>query len=87
MLSTADIVRAAIPSISDGDARDLLWSRTSFPFGEVTTRDLYRAASRFARAARNGIELCDNCNNKADEQRWLCVGCRAALRRINDQQP
>lgn len=85
MLSAAQIVGAAIPGISEEDARDILWSRTSFPFGNVTARDLYRAASRAARAHRSGIELCDLCDNKGEPgERWACTSCRKALQRIKD---
>jgi hypothetical protein len=80
MHSALDIVRAAIPKADMDLTRLILWERTSFPCGRVTARELYRAASRFDRAARHGRVLCDFCDRIPMDGKRLCARCDQALR-------
>jgi hypothetical protein len=77
--TAAEIIRAAVPEASDAFCDHVLWGRTPFPFWKVTARDLYRAASRVARAQRNGRVLCDQCDNQAAPGKYLCATCAQAL--------
>lgn len=78
-MNAAAIVRAAIPQADNDLVDHVLWGRTCFPFGRVTARDLYRAASRLARAQAGGHVLCDLCDNRALPTRYTCQQCAAAL--------
>jgi len=80
MTSAAQIILAAIPDATGDDIEHVLWARTPFPVGRVTAQSLYRAASGWARAGRNGIQLCDHCRNPvAPGRKNECDGCGSAL--------
>lgn len=79
------IVRAAIPDADDEVISHIVWARTCYPFGEVTPRDLYRAASRWRRAGEHKLRLCDHCDNVALHGEWMCVNCRDGLERCREQ--
>lgn len=74
-----DIVRAAWPSASPGDANWILWERTPYPMGRVSARYLYRSTASLVRANRNGIRLCDFCDNRAEAEGCMCRACTTAL--------
>lgn len=74
-----EIIRAAIPNATEELAEEILWGRTPFPIGRVSAKDLYKAASRFERAAKNEIALCDFCNNKVTGVYAVCDSCNKAL--------
>lgn len=78
-MQAIEIVRAAIPDADESLASHILWGRTPFPFTKVTAKDLYRAASSFARAGANGRRLCDWCHREAEKGEWVCASCRAGL--------
>ena len=84
-MNAGDIVRAAIPEASDSVVSHVLWGRTPFPFGTVTTKDLYRAASGWRRACDNGKRLCDLCHRVAVDG-WTCQTCNDALERIRKER-
>lgn len=75
MTKIQDVIRAALPSATDTDCEYVLWNRTAYPFKKLTARDIYKAASRTRRAGANGIQLCDHCDNRADDG-WECKPCR-----------
>lgn len=75
----ADIVRAAIPGANDHLVDHIVWGRTSFPFGRVSARDLFKAAHRWRRSGAQGLTLCDFCDNLVAPSAWVCYRCRAAL--------
>jgi len=72
MTTAAQIVRAACPEASDLEVDHVLWGRTPFPFGKVSPRDLYKAASSITRASRNGLTLCEHCHRIARPGKWDC---------------
>lgn len=80
-MNPVEIVRGAIPGATAEMADSILWSRTCFPMGEVTARDLYRAASRCRRAHEHGLVMCEMCDRLAMND-TLCSDCDAALRRF-----
>lgn len=73
------IIKAAIPNASTEYCDWLLWSRTSYPFGKVTAKNLYKAASRLNRAHKNGLRLCELCDNIAIQESSLCKRCSMIL--------
>ena len=72
------IIRAAIPGASENLCSHVLWSRTAYPL-HCTPRLLYKAASRLGRARKNGIVLCELCNNKIDPAQIICESCKIAI--------
>lgn len=84
-MTELDICRAAYPQANKAFADHILWGRTCFPFGKVTARDLYRAASGMARATAKGIHLCDFCERALAPDKWTCDGCDKALRAGRDE--
>jgi len=76
-----EIVRAAASDADQEFAEHILWSRTPFPFGKVTPKQIYKAASRVRRAAANDIALCDWCDQRAADEDSVCANCRSALGR------
>jgi len=85
MSDAATIIRGAMPDASDSMVEHIVWGRTCLPFGKVTARDLYRAASRVRRAADKGRMLCDLCDNLADGDRYTCARCKAALAALQSE--
>ena len=77
-MTPAEVIRAAIPDADEALVEHILWGRTPFPCGPVSALDIYRAASRFARAKRNGLELCDCCDRLVIKNH-LCASCRDGL--------
>lgn len=77
------VIKAAIPDADPGTVEHVLWGRTSFPMGQVTARDLYGAARRYARACRSGRKLCDFCDRLARSGQWECEMCAKALGRVD----
>ena len=77
------IVRAAIPDADEVLVSHILWGRTAYPFcgPEDFARKLYRAASRWRRAAAHKLRLCELCDNVALHGDWTCVDCNAAMER------
>lgn len=45
------------------DSEFILWQRTSFPFKAISAKEFYKACQREIRINRNGIRLCNFCNN------------------------
>lgn len=79
-MTPADCIRAAIPDASDALCDHIMWGRTPFPFLKLGARAFYKAASRYHRAARNNIRLCDFCDRPAVQDQWTCASCDTALR-------
>lgn len=78
-MELVNVVMAAIPGADQDVAEHVLWSRTSYPAGSVSAREVFDAASRLRRATANGLRLCDFCDRVAREGRWTCVQCHQAL--------
>lgn len=77
-MNAIKIVQAAIPSADEFLVEHIVWGRTPFPFSRITPQSLYKAASRYDRARRNKVPLCDWCDHKATI-RDLCASCAKAL--------
>lgn len=75
------IVKAAIPGADDALIDHIIWARTPYPFGEVTPRGLYKAASRFIRAHEHKLRLCEFCDRLVVTGGWTCKSCRDGLER------
>lgn len=78
-MTPADFIRAAIPTASDSLCDHIMWGRTPYPFTRLGARDFYKAASRYHRAAMNGIRLCDFCDKPAVDG-WNCQSCLDGLK-------
>ena len=76
-----DVVSAAIPGADASLAQFVLWSRTPFPVGQVSARDIFKAAYRWKRAIVRGRRLCDWCDRITGAEELLCAHCAAALSR------
>lgn len=74
-----EVVRAGWPGASEREVEEVLWCRTAFPFGDLSARSLYKAASGSYRADKNGITICDFCHDRAVKD-GLCERCYRALR-------
>ena len=79
-MNAEDIIRAAIPDATDGLCDHVLWGRTPFPFGRLSVRDIYKAASSYRRANEHGLVLCDFCHRVVDSGN-VCQTCREGLDR------
>ena len=79
-MTYAEIIRAAIPSAPIDLCEHILWNRTSFPMGKVSAKGLFKAASGFERANKNGMVLCDLCSRPA-KNGFVCDVCDERLRR------
>jgi len=71
------IIKGAIPDADDALCEYILWEKTSFPFGKLTAKILYKAASRVSRAHKNRIKLCDFCDNQTSGSDSVCRRCRS----------
>ena len=81
-MNAEKIIKAAIPGADDSLCEHIIWGRTPFPCGAITAQSLYKAASRYARATKNKIRLCDFCDRVAEPDGWCCGSCRDALARV-----
>ena len=79
-MNALEVVRAAIPNADAALAHDILWSRTPFPIGRVSVRELYIAADRVRRAGEHKLRLCEFCDRKAEGQDTLCRICARIFR-------
>ena len=87
MTTYLNVAQAAIPG-ADAELTDyILWEMTPFPCGPVSAQRFYKAASRFRRAAKNKIRLCDMCDNQAQSGKWMCSRCESELKAIREEQP
>lgn len=77
-MTPADCIRAAIPSASDDLCDHIMWGRTPYPFTNLGAREFYKAASRYQRASKNGVLLCELCDKPAVNG-WTCASCKLAL--------
>lgn len=75
----SDVIKAAIPEADESLCEYMLWERTPYPFGQVTAKSLYRAASRVKRARERKRTLCDFCDNEVTGEAHLCHRCETAL--------
>ena len=75
----AEIIQAAIPGADEAVCDHVLWGMTPYPCGQISAQSLYRAASRYRRAAANGRRLCELCDNLARDGAWTCQRCDDAL--------
>jgi len=73
------VIKAAIPAADQELCEHILWGRTPFPMGKITARSLYKTASGFSRAGKNGTPLCDHCDNRADHNDVTCIKCAITL--------
>lgn len=87
-MNADQIIRAAIPGASNEVCDYILWSRTPFPIGAITPKQIYRAARSFHRATVNGIQLCELCDSKvARKDAFACDACEAFLRKHSYAAP
>jgi len=82
MTTYAEIIKAAIPTANEDMCEYILWNRTPYPMAKVSARMLFKAASRTARAYRNGFRLCELCDNLADADGFECRSCRESLEEV-----
>lgn len=75
----SELIRAAIPGASDDLCEHILWNRTPFPLTKLSAQKVYKAASTFTRAFKNGIDLCDFCDNKITTYKCMCNKCTTML--------
>jgi hypothetical protein len=78
-MNALDVVRAAMPDATEEDAEFIVWARTPFPMVEGAARNIYRAASGWARATRNGRVLCDLCWRAVTGEGMTCETCMRML--------
>lgn len=83
-MNAMQIVQAAIPGADEGLVEHIVWGRTPYPCRGLEAKALYRAASGFIRAWRQGKELCDLCNRLAEEHH-CCASCNAALLKASEE--
>lgn len=83
LASPYQILLKAMPNATDNQIFHIIWSRTSYPFGKVSARDLVKAAYRYQRAFNNGLMLCDHCDRLATKF-CMCDVCRTALERARN---
>ena len=81
MTKIQDVIRAAIPNADQAECEFILWERTSYPFGLLTAKDIYKAAYSFDRACKNHLRLCEYCDRIAQPDKYMCSKCEEALRR------
>lgn len=75
-MNAAQVIKNAIPDVSEEDIYYIMWERTPHPCGSLTARDLYGIAHRTQRAFLNKVRLCDFCDRKIDIKKdTLCVNC------------
>ncbi len=79
MTTFAEAVQAAIPEADDRTVDYVTFCRTSFPFGNVGVREVYRAAARVRRADEKGLRLCVWCNRLAEPPDDTCPTCAKAM--------
>jgi hypothetical protein len=77
-MTAGEVIRAAIPLASSDEIDYIIWGRTSFPFGSVNAKILYKAAKRYDRARINKIQLCEFCDKLAIIS-GECKRCHDAL--------
>lgn len=78
-MNAEQIIKAAIPSATDELINYIVWGRTPFPFGPVSAKHLYKAASGYQRAMANNISLCELCDNKVPTGEYTCDRCESVL--------
>jgi hypothetical protein len=79
------IIKAAMPNATPGMINYIIWSKTPFPFREVTPKMLYSAAYRLYRAHKNNIFICELCDNKLQpDDNLFCEKCCGMLRRAEN---
>jgi len=78
-----DIIGAGLHEASPDDStiNHIVWERTAYPFKRILAKELYRAANRLKRASDNGVMLCDFCDNKAGDEKYICNTCSNALKK------
>ncbi len=86
MTTISTVIQAAIPNADEALCDHVLWGCTPFPCGPISAQMLYKAASRVGRAAKNKIQLCDFCPNKAETGKWECSRCAAMFQKAREQE-
>ncbi len=79
-MNVIDIVHVVNPKASQDDVEEIVWSRTPYPFGMPSAKSFYKEVTRFYRAKKNGIRLCDFCNNIAMTGDIVCNKCDNLLK-------
>jgi len=80
-----DVISAGFPNATHDDMEDILWGRTPFPFTKVTAKELYKVSFQFYRASKNGLRLCDFCNDVALPNDTLCHRCAASWKKTTEE--
>ncbi len=67
-----EAIKTGYPDATDDICNYILWTRTAFPFAEMTAKGLYKAANTFYRARKSGRKLCDFCD-RIQYKKGLCI--------------
>ena len=79
-MTIAEIVSTVNPNATKEDMEYIVWTRTPFPFGILSVKILYEETSRYFRAKKNNIRLCDFCDNIAMSGDIVCKKCDNLLK-------
>lgn len=82
-MNTLDIVKAAEPNATEEFADFIVWGRTAIPFVKCTAKLIYKATSRYIRAANNGNKLCEFCDRLVTNK-YLCDRCHNAIEKARN---
>ena len=86
-MNAEHIIKCAIPDATDETIHYIMWERTPYPVGKVTPMSIYKAASRFHRAIKNNIRLCDLCDNMLElDDKFTCKRCTNILDKLRNEQ-
>jgi hypothetical protein len=81
-MNLLELVREYFPLASDQEARDILWSKTAFPFDDLSgLRDGLVAAKTLTEA---GKTQCDLCSSEAVEGTCNCQQCADFIRSMTN---
>ena len=82
-MNPLDIGRVVFPDATDEWLTDAIWSHTGYPtFWKRgnPVKQMYRQLHKLKRVLDNGGRPCSFCTSPmADDDRWECKKCRAAL--------
>ena len=71
-MTIAEAIQTGYPNADIALCEYILWSRTAFPFQQMTAKILYKAANTYYRAKKSGRRLCDFCD-RIEYKNGLCV--------------
>jgi hypothetical protein len=83
-MTGTDVVRKVFPKATKEEVKDLLWSRTAYPFSTDPKR-LLSDLGTYKKTIDAGKEPCDFCNKPAPSDH-LCPRCKRDWNRLRRQQ-